>query len=139
MKNTWFWLIAVAAILALSGTTHAGSPAMTMLLLPQFFGQEPSRNASLPTTSARPAANPVATQPDLLNPRERTNPEPEYVPIPYQDDDWLGDVFWDAVSTMLERTCSGWVVQKLLPLPPLDLAADAVLGYFSVMDAREAA
>src|SRR5260370_7160114 len=48
-------------------------------------------------------------------------------------------MFWDAVSMMLERTCSGWIVQKLLPLPPLNLAADAVLGYFSVMDARESA
>src|SRR5260370_827798 len=38
MKNTWFWLIAVAAVLALSGTTHAGSPPVTMLLLPLLFG-----------------------------------------------------------------------------------------------------
>ena len=73
MKNTWFWLIAVAAILALSGTTRAGSPAMTMLLLPQLFGQEPSRNAPLPATSPR---TPVLAQPDLLTPRERTSPEP---------------------------------------------------------------
>lgn len=138
MKNTWFWLIAVAAILALSGTTQAGSPAMTMLLLPQLFGQEPSRNAPLPTTGPRPTANPVLAQPDL-NPRDRLSPEPEYIPIPSSDDDSLGDMFWDAVSMLLERTCSAWVVQKLLPLPPLNLAADAVLGYFSVMDAREAA
>src|SRR6266404_5548442 len=50
------WCIAVAIFLALAGTTYAGSPGLSMLFLPQCFGQEPvpvsPRPAQAPASSA---------------------------------------------------------------------------------------
>ena len=54
MKSPRFCM-AIVGILAVAGTMHAGSPALSMLLLPQAFGQEPV-----------PVSTEAAQDPELL-------------------------------------------------------------------------
>jgi hypothetical protein len=55
--KTLSWCLALAGVIVLAGTTHAGSPRLSALLLPQIFGQEPN------SQSSEAAQAPAATQP----------------------------------------------------------------------------
>jgi hypothetical protein len=134
MKKTCTWLIAMSCLLALAGTTYAGAPTMTLLVLPQLFGQEPGRDLPklLPGAGAAWQGGPNGTT--------RANPPIVLTPQTLDDDD--DDVFLElldeGVNLLLGRTCQ-WVSQILLPYPPCNLAVDAVAGYLSVMEAKAAA
>jgi hypothetical protein len=127
MRKTCTWLIAMSCLLAVAGTTYAGAPGMTLLLLPQLFGQEPQRDLPTQSTGARPYNTP------------RPNPS-AVVPSPAEDDDDLFIDFVDeGVNLLVGRACAQWVSQILRPYPPCNLVLEAVAGYFAVLDIKDAA
>jgi hypothetical protein len=128
MKKTCTWLIAMSCLLAVAGTTYAGAPGMTLLLLPQLFGQEPPRDLPTQTTGGR-----------SYNNTPRSNP-PAVVPSAGDDDEDLFIDFVDeGVNLLVGRACAQWVSQILRPYPPCNLVLDAVAGYFAVLDMKDAA
>jgi hypothetical protein len=52
MKKTCSWLVVLASLVTLAGTTHAGAPALTTLVLPQLFGQDARPPEILPTSGS---------------------------------------------------------------------------------------
>ncbi len=110
MKKICSWLLALAAVLGLAGTTHAGALPLIPLCLPQLFGQEP---VSSP-------AQPVQT--------------------PDRDADWFSDCLADTLDLLMEYAPEARrLVQALRPCTPYHIAAAAVLEYLAAVDAAQQA
>ncbi len=87
------WLLALAGLLGLAGTTQAGSTGLTNLLLPQIFGQD-----RLPAVAAAVAG--TAPQSPSSYPRiGEALPAPVVaMPDDGDDDEWLADLLMDSIS-----------------------------------------
>jgi hypothetical protein len=147
MSRTCTWLLALASLLGIAGTTHADLPALTPLFLPQLFGQEIAQPAP------RESASPVPYQRlDFGFPIIRANgvvPSTAAVqsaPVPgpdrtaVQDEDWLCDLFWDCVDVAIDFAPEvRMFIAQLRPATPYHLAAAAVIEYLSAMDAAQRA
>lgn len=116
MKKTCSWLLALAGVLSLAGTTQAGTLPLLPLYLPQLFGQETAPRH----TAVQAAAVPQSTA------------------TPAHDGDWLGDCLADTLDLLMEYAPEARaLVQSLRPCTPYHIAAAAILEYLAAVDAAE--
>lgn len=147
MTRTCTWLLAVASLLGWAGTSRADLPALSPLVLPVLFGQESTPASSPaqatpvpyqrlefghPTIPVMQWAVPLSAAPASQSVLAKDQPKPS------QDDDWLSDLFWDTVDSLIDFAPEArMIVQQLRPCTPYHLAAAAILEYLSAMDAAQ--
>jgi hypothetical protein len=117
MKRICSWLLALAGLLSLAGTTHAGNLPLIPLYLPGLFGQDFTGQAATPSGIPEVPARDGAT---------------------VRDSDWLGEWLANSVDLLVEYAPEARVlVQSLRPCTPYHIAAAAILEYIAAMDAAQ--
>jgi hypothetical protein len=142
MKKSCSWVVAVAGLLGLAGSSHAGSPALYPQVLPHLFAQEAPRPQTRPDDDwLNYIGHPHSPfgPGESLQTWERQCPTKDVTDL-WLDDDWLADLL----------DCCGFtqylwepLARMLLPaqpvLPPFDFAADAMMRYVSAVAAAKQA
>src|SRR5690242_8745565 len=104
MQKICTWLLALAGLLSLAGTTQAGPLPLIPLCLPALFGQEPTRAAQTP-----PA-------------------------VPARDAERLADLLADTIDLIVDYAPEARVlVQAIRPCTPYHVAAAAILEYMAAV------
>jgi hypothetical protein len=146
MKRTCSWLLALAGVLGLAGTTQAGPYGCIPLFFPQLFGQD-STPVAAPT---QPPSDSRTTRLDFGFPIYHGSfawTVPTSVAVRTQvdakalcDADSLADFFWDCFDALSDLAPEVRVVLHCVrPTTPYHLAAAAVLEYLSAVDTAQRA
>jgi hypothetical protein len=138
MKRTCTWLLALAGVLGLAGTTQAGPYGFIPLFFPQLFGQDSTR-------TTLPAQSTLVAQGRLDFGFPVYGGERVVVPVsvavqqkPGVDAERLADFLWDCVDAMSDLAPEiRFVFRSMQPTTPYHLAAAMVLEYLSAVDAAE--
>jgi hypothetical protein len=120
-------LFAVAGLLALAGTTQAGSPGFTLLLLPQLFGQE--------SPQTKPSREQNAEVRDIL---VRVQDTHSSVATPKEDDNSLANLILESgfqlfrLSTSCGRQqCAvdlvAWMISRVAGIDSADVPDEGVI------------